>query len=181
MPEIRLAAVGDLDEIWAMVGRAIEHMHAIGNFQWGEDYPTREFYAQDIARGELYVAYTNIASATDANATDEMILGVACINTDQSPEYAPLPWRIPEPAMSIHRMAVDPLVQRQGVASALFAFAEELARSQSIPTLHMDTYAQNERMQALVTGRGYQKVGEVHFGRDARPLMYPCWEKVLEP
>ena len=178
MPEIRLAAEDDLDEIWALVGRAVKHMNASGNSQWGEDYPTREFYAEDIARGELYVAITNIAHATVEHAS---IIGVACINTDQAPEYVPIPWEISGPAMVIHRMAVDPDVQRQGVASSLFAFTEELARMQGIPAVHMDTYAQNDRMQALVIGRGYRKTGEVSFGRDARPLMYPCFEKVLEP
>lgn len=179
MPEIRLAAEQDLDQIWALADRAITHMHALGNPQWGEDYPTAAHYAADIEHGELFVVIASDADANNVSTSIRRILGVACINTDQSPEYAPLPWSIPEPAMTIHRMAVDPDAQRQGVASALFAFAEELARKQGIPTLHMDTYAQNERMQALVKGRGYLYVGEVSFSRPERPLTYPCFEKVL--
>lgn len=169
MPEIRLAREADLNEIWALVGRAVRHMNALGNPQWGEDYPTRDFYAQDIARSELFAAI----------AEGGVILGVACINTDQSPEYAPLSWKISSPAMVIHRMAVDPQAQRQGVATALFALTEELARARGISAIHMDTYTQNDRMQALVIGRGYRKTGEVRFARDARPLTYPCFEKVL--
>lgn len=169
MPEIRRAALRDLEEIWSLVGRAVAHMNTLGNPQWGADYPTRAHYEADIARGELYLALR----------FDGRVLGVACINTDQAEEYAPLPWTIPGPAMVIHRMAIDPAAQRQGIATALFRFAEELARGAGIATMHMDTYAQNSRMQALVRRMGYEPTGEVSFSRPNRPLTYPCFEKVL--
>ncbi len=169
MPQIRPAAATDLDEIWALVCRAIAHMNALGNPQWGADYPTRSHYETDIARGELYAAC----------APDGAILGVAAINTDQSPEYTGLPWAIPSPALVPHRIAVDPAAQRQGVARSLFAFAEALARQKGLSVLHMDTYAQNDRMQALVQSLGFRRVGFVHFDREGRPLGFPCFEKVL--
>ena len=56
MTEIRLARPEDVDAIWALVQRAAAHMQSLGNPQWGEDYPTRDFYAGDISRGELYAA-----------------------------------------------------------------------------------------------------------------------------
>lgn len=171
MPDIRPAAAGDLDEIWALVGRAVAHMNALGNPQWGSDYPTRAHYAGDIARGELYAAVDGVGA----------ILGIVCLNTDQAPEYAPLPWRVPGPAMVVHRMAVDPAAQRQGVAAALFSFAEALARARGIPAVHADTYWKNDRMRSLFLNRGYEKVGEVSFSRPQRPLGYPCFEKVLAP
>lgn len=169
MPQIRPATANDLDEIWALVERAVAHMTALGNPQWGPDYPTRAHYEKDAARGELYVA----------TAADGSIAGVAAINTDQAPEYAPLPWAIPAPALVPHRIAVDPAAQRQGVARSLFAFAETLARQKGLTVLHMDTYAQNDRMQALVESLGFVRVGLVHFDREGRPLGYPCYEKVL--
>ncbi|SBW09396.1 Acetyltransferase, GNAT family [uncultured Eubacteriales bacterium] len=169
MPKIRPAKAGDLDEIWALVGRAVVHMNALGNPQWGSDYPTRQHYADDIAQGELYAVVDGAGA----------ILGVACLNTDQAPEYASLLWRVPGPAIAVHRMAVDPAAQRQGVASTLFAFAEELARARGIPAVHADTYEKNDRMQALFLGRGYEKMGEVYFERPSRPLGYPCFEKLF--
>ncbi len=171
MPEIRPAAAGDLDEIWAIVCRAVAQMNALGNPQWGADYPTKSHYAADLARGELYIAQGGGGA----------ILGVACLNTDQAPEYAPLPWRIPGPAMVIHRMAVDPAAQRQGVARALFLFAEEFALRMGLRVLHVDTYAQNQRMRALISSLAYEEVGFVHFDRVNRPLPFPCFEKVLLP
>ena len=94
---IRLARREELEEIWALVGRAVVHMNQLGNPQWGEDYPTRDFYAGDIDRGELYAA-----------VIDGRLAGVACVNTSESPEYDPLPWTTSRPAVVIHRMAIDP-------------------------------------------------------------------------
>ena len=163
---IRPARREDLDQIWALVRRAVVHMNQLGNPQWGEDYPTRAFYAGDIDRGEVSAAviYGQLA-------------GVACINTAESPEYDPLPWTTSRPAVVIHRMAIDPAFQRHGVGSALFAFAEGEARRQGIAAMRIDTYSLNDRMQALIRKMRFTKVGEIHL--HGRPLTYPCFEKAL--
>ena len=108
--DIRLepARMEELEPIWSLVGRAVVHMNALGNPQWGEDYPTADFYREDIRRGELYAAYVGGTLA-----------GVACINTSEAPEYAAMPWTTTPPAVVIHRMAIDPAFQRQGVGRAL--------------------------------------------------------------
>ncbi|MEG1857981.1 MAG: GNAT family N-acetyltransferase, partial [Pseudoflavonifractor sp.] len=105
MPEIRLARPEDLDAIWSLVTRAVRDMQRRGNPQWDEFYPTRTHYVGDQACGELYVC-------TDDGGR---ILGAVCINTDQAPEYASLPWTIPGPAVVLHRMAVDPAAQCRGI------------------------------------------------------------------
>ncbi len=163
---IRPACPADLDRIWTLVHRAVVHMNELGNPQWGEDYPTRDFYAGDIDRGELYAALV-----------DGHLAGVACINTGESPEYDPLPWTTDRPAVVIHRMAIDPAFQRRGVGSALFAFAEEEARRRGIVSMRIDTYCLNDRMQALICKMGFSRVGEIHL--HGRPLAYPCFEKNL--
>ncbi len=163
---IRPARPQELEDIWQLVRRAVAHMNALGNPQWGEDYPTRDFYAGDLDRGELYAALA-----------DGRLAGVACINTAESPEYDPLPWTTSRPAVVIHRMAIDPDVQRQGVGSALFAFARQQAAERGIAAMRIDTYSLNHRMQALIAKQGYTKVGEIHL--HGRPLPYPCFEKAL--
>ena len=50
---IRPARPEELEAVWALVGRAVAHMNAQGNPQWGADYPTRALYAGDLARGEF--------------------------------------------------------------------------------------------------------------------------------
>lgn len=165
---IRPAAPGELDAVWALVGRAVADMNRRGNPQWGSAYPAREHYAAALDRGELY------AAADGAGR----IVGCAVFNTDEEPAYAALPWTLPGPAMVIHKLAVDPAAQRQGVASALFAFCEALARAAGLHTLRVDTYSLNTRMQALILRQGFSPVGEVHF--PVNPLPYPCFEKAVE-
>ena len=169
MTEIRLARPEDVDAIWALVQRAAAHMQSLGNPQWGEDYPTRAHYAADQARDELYVAEDE----------DGTILGAVCLNQDQAPEYALLPWAISGPAMVLHRLAVDPAAQRRGVGRSFFQFAEAMARCHGLPTFHLDTYARNDRMQALIRSQGFTQVGTVHFDREGRPDGFLCFEKVL--
>ena len=169
MTEIRLARPEDVDAIWALVQRAAAHMQSLGNPQWGEDYPTRAHYAADQARDELYVAEDE----------DGTILGAVCLNQDQAPEYALLPWAISGPAMVLHRLAVDPAAQRRGVGRSFFQFAGAMARCHGLPTFHLDTYARNDRMQALIRSQGFTQVGMVHFDREGRPDGFPCFEKVL--
>ena len=74
MIEIRPARAEELDAVWLLVRRAVAHMNELGNPQWGEDYPTRDFYADDLARGELYAARSG-----------GVLAGAACINTAEAP------------------------------------------------------------------------------------------------
>ena len=161
MTVIRLARPEDVDAVWALVQRAAAHMRSLGNPQWGEDYPTRAHYAADQARGELYVSIDEVGT----------ILGAVCLNQDQAPEYGP--------AMVLHRLAVDPAAQRRGVGRSFFQFGEAMARRLGLPTFHLDTYARNDRMQALIRSQGFTQVGTVHFDREGRPDGFPCFEKVL--
>lgn len=167
MTTVRAAVPADLEPLWALVERAVSHMNAIGNPQWGADYPTRAHYERDLGAGELYVAVNE----------EGRVLGCACINGDESPEYAEVAWAYTDPVLSVHRLAVDPAVQRQGVATALIAYAEDLARSRGVKALHVDTYAKNDRMQALFRKRGYVQRGDISL--HGRPLRYPCFETLL--
>lgn len=164
---VRPAEKGDLDEIWALVERAVADMNRRGNPQWRPGYPARSHYAGALAEGGLYAAEDESGH----------ILGCAVFNTQEEPAYAAIPWSVPGPAMVIHKLAVDPAVQRRGVASALFACCEDLARQQGIASLRIDTYSLNDRMQALIRRQGFTPTGAVHF--PINPLPYPCFEKVL--
>lgn len=164
---LRPARPEDLTLLWPLVERAVAHMNAQGNPQWGPDYPTRALYAGDIERGELL-------AAVDRRGR---LLGAACINGTEAPEYAAVDWQWRGGVLSVHRLVVDPAVQRRGVASALLESAEHRAADLGRGALHLDTYAKNLRMQALLEGRGYRRRGEIHL--HGRPLPYPCYEKCL--
>lgn len=162
--EIRPARMEDLDAVWALVKRAVAGMNAQGNPQWGPDYPLPDDYEADIAAGTLFAAWL-----------EGTLAGVACLSTDQAPEYAPLSWSTRGEALVIHRMAVDPPFQGRGIGGALFRRAWEETRRQGLEALRVDTYSLNGPMQRLILRHGFRRVGEVHFGK--RPLPFPCFEK----
>ena len=165
---VRRARPDELDAIWALVQRAVERMHQRGNDQWGDQYPAREDFAEDIEQGELWC----VADDSDA------VLGVAAVICRHEPDYAGVPFRKPEPALSMHRVAVDPVQEGRGVGSALFEQFERLGRERGVEALRIDTYDLNDRMQFLIRKHGFDYVGDTHYPR--RPLPYHCYEKILE-
>lgn len=166
---IRTVRPEELDQVWALVQAAVARMNAGGSFQWGEDYPAREDFAAPLSAGELYAACDEEGG----------LLGVVVLNTREEPEYGALEgWRVPGPALVVHKMAVDPAAQGKGVARALFSFAVGLARQRGLRSLRGDTYAENKTMQHLFEQFGFRRVGHVHF--PGRPLPFPVYERVLE-
>ena len=167
MTTVRLAHWSELDVIWALVQRAVARMHERGNDQWGDQYPERADFASDIEQGELWC----VADESDT------VLGVAAMICRHEPDYAHVPFRRPEPALSMHRVAVDPVQEGRGVGSALFAQFERLGRARGVEALRIDTYSLNDRMQFLIKKHGFDYVGDTHYPR--RPLPYHCYEKLL--
>ena len=165
---IRLATTNDLPQLMALVRRTVPLMHAAGNMQWDDAYPNEDIFARDIELDELWLT----ESAAGA------ITGVAAITTDQSPEYAGVGWNIHEPAIVIHRLAVDPEHRGSGIAGALMQHAECVARERGIPSLLVDTSAENEAAHRLILRCGYKYAGEIalHFRPGLRVF---CYEKRL--
>ncbi len=166
MITVRPARPEELDLLWALVCRAVRHMNALGNPQWGADYPRRSDYAADLSRGELYAA-----------VVDGVPAGAACINTAEAPEYAAVPWTTVPPAAVIHRMAVHPDLQGRGVGGALFAFAEAWARRGGLKSMRIDTYTLNRPMRSLIQRQGFVPAGNIRLR--GRPLPFLCFEKAL--
>lgn len=150
-----------------VVRRVVPVMQAAGNHQWTTEYPNRQVFEQDIDRGQLWVA-----------DQDGAIAGVAAITPDPEPDYAQAGLDMDEPALVIHRLAVDPELQRGGVARQLMAHAEELARQGGIRALRVDTNIENEATQRLFPKLGFRLAGEI--GLTGRPgLRFLCYEKRL--
>lgn len=167
---IRKARLEDLSIIMQIVKEVIPLMHASGNTQWGEDYPTEEVFREDILAETLYLSEGN-------DEGKHIIEGFICINQDESEEYIPLKWQADSKAVVLHRMAVSPRSRGQGVASGLIAFAEEVAAKESISWIKTDTNEANTIMKAILEKRGYQYVGQVYYRIPGTP--YNCYEKKL--
>ena len=164
---IRKAVAEDIPKIMQLVSKVVPLMHAAGNFQWGDDYPNPEVFANDISLGQLWV------SEIEGN-----VAGVSAITTDQSPEYADAGWDITETAIVTHRLAVDPDYQGMGIARELMEQAEAVATARGIAILRVDTNSGNKATNALFPKLGYQFSGEIGLAR--RPgLRFFCYQKLL--
>ena len=165
--EMRLAVGEDVAGVMGVLRRVVPMMRAAGNLQWDDAYPNAEVFERDIELGQLWVA-----------EIDGAIAGVAALTSDQEPEYAQVGWDIEEPAVVVHRLAVDTAFRGMGVAGALMRKAEDVAMERGIRVLRVDTNTLNEASQRLFPKLGYALVGEI--GLEFRPgLRFLCYEKRL--
>lgn len=166
---IRQASFNDIDNIMKMITVCIKDMESQGIYQWIRGfYPTRDLFEQDIENGSLYLLEKK-----------GKCLGVIAIDEKQSPEYEGLDWYISNgKTLVIHRLAVDPNFQKQGIGSKLISFAENFAINKGYTSIRLDTYSGNSGAIKLYERRGYKKVvGELYFPR--RELPFYCYEKII--
>ncbi|MBB5328914.1 GNAT family N-acetyltransferase [Tunturiibacter gelidoferens] len=167
--QIRPATKDDLPPLIALVRRVVPLMRATGNLQWDNTYPNEAVFQRDIDLNQLWVA-----------VVDGNIAGVAAVTMDQDPDYTQVGWDIEEPAIVVHRLAVDPAFRGLGAAGALMQKAEEVAVERGITVLRVDTNTQNEATQRLFPKLGYSLAGEISLVY--RPgLRFLCYEKRLLP
>jgi GNAT superfamily N-acetyltransferase len=164
---IRLATREDLPALMELMRRVVPLMRAAGNLQWDETYPNEAIFQRDIDLGQLWVAEAGGG-----------IGGLAAITMDQEPDYAQVGWDIDEPAVVVHRLAVDPAFRGAGMAGALMQKAEQVAAQRGVSVLRVDTNTQNAATQRLFPKLGYELAGEI--GLEFRPgLRFFCYEKRL--
>jgi ribosomal protein S18 acetylase RimI-like enzyme len=165
--QIRLATDKDLPALMALMQRVVPGMLAAGNLQWDDSYPNEAVFQRDIDLAQLWVA--------DA---DTSIAGIAAVTMEQEPDYAQVGWDVNEPAVVVHRLAVDPAFRGGGVATALMQKAEDIAAERGITVLRVDTNTHNQATQQLFPKLGYLLAGEI--GLRTRPgLRFFCYEKRL--
>lgn len=164
---IGLARISDTEEIFELLQLCGEHMRKNGIMQWNENYPLKGHVEQDIQAESMYCL-----------RNDEQILGIVVIDENQSKEYAELPWKHrQEPILVVHRFAVLPKSQKQGIGKSLMDFALNYGIDLGYKSIRLDAYSGNARTLKFYINRGYQKVGEIYF--PYRTEHFDCFEKSL--
>jgi ribosomal protein S18 acetylase RimI-like enzyme len=166
--QIRLASLKDIVTIMKLIKNCIQDMESQDIYQWNEYYPTKEIFEEDIQSRSLYIL-------EDKNSC----LGIISINDDQSPEYQEVVWTDEDGKIAvIHRLAVNPRYQKQGIGRQLMDFAENYACGRGYTSTRLDAYSGNSRAVNLYENRGYKKVGQFFYPR--RELPFYCYEKRIE-
>lgn len=167
---IRLAKSTEIEEILQLTKACAAHMISQKIYQWNEHYPSKAAFSKDIERDELYVFQH-----------EDKIVGTIVISTLMDDEYIDINWLTPKNSKNIyiHRLAVHPEMQGQGIAQQMMAFAERHAEENNYDSVRLDTFSQNTRNQRFYKKRGYEQLGNIYFPKQSEHPFY-CYELVFK-
>jgi ribosomal protein S18 acetylase RimI-like enzyme len=155
---------GDLTAVMDLVRDCISYMESQGIHQWDELYPNCKVFEKDLGKRLLYLA----------KEEEGQCLGMVTLHDYQPAEYALVKWQfVTDRFMVIHRLAVHPHFEGQGLAKRLMEFAEEKARDGGYEAIRLDAFTENPRALGLYNRLGYRNAGTVTF----RNRLFLCFEK----
>lgn len=150
---IRLAQKSDLDRVLQITRLCAREMKSRKVFQWNEHYPDRQSFVNDINNSELYVY-----------CIQDMVIGCVSICAFMDEVYSKVSWKTDgKNSVYIHRLAVDPKHQKQGIGSKLMDFAENESKLSGVESIRLDTFSQNIVNQNFYEKRGYVKLDDIYF------------------
>lgn len=164
---LRKATPADSPIIWEILQQAIEQRRLDGSDQWQNGYPSEETVADDIASGYGYVLTDN-----------GNIIAYAAVIFGIEPAYNEISgnWLSLGDYAAIHRVATSNAIKGKGVATQLFLLLEDLAISQNVFSIKVDTNFDNIPMLKIMDRLNYQYCGEILFGGAPRK----AYEKLLK-
>lgn len=135
--------------------------------QWDWFYPNRFVIGRDIKQETVF-----------GIRDGKRVIGAVVVDRLQSERYASLLWNdwAGEPAC-IHRLAVHPSYQGQGIGKRLLQFAEQYAQQAGGTSIRLDVYAGNPSAVGMYRRAGYVEIGRIRF--PMRKVPYLCFEKLL--
>ena len=147
----RPAREEDLDAMEVILAQAKAVLCSIG--QWNENYPAREDFLEDMARGECYVLTCGGG-----------VGGFFTLSTQPEEGYAAITdgkWSSDDPYAVIHRWAVEVQWRGSGLAGRMIGECVRLAQEQGLGWLRVDTHKKNKAMLGLLRKCGFQYRGNV--------------------
>ena len=169
MIKIELATQNELDRVKEIAEACAKNMIENNIFQWNDKYPSREIFKEDIKNKSLYVSKIN-----------QEVVGCIMFSSSKDDVYKTVNWITEdEYNLYIHRLAVDPIFQKRGIARKMMDFAEDFAKSNNYISVRLDTFSQNPRNNKFYKSRGYNKLDDVYFPRQSE-FPFHCYEKLVD-
>jgi len=166
--EIRPAQIEDLPLIMETFIACTSEMRKFGIMQWDYQYPAPQTVFRDIQKGNVFVvmrAGRCIATVTLDEQQDEQYKKINWHHRDARP-------------LIIHRMAVHPLAQGEGLGKWLCEFAVDYARLNGYENIRLDAYSGNPASNKLYQSMGFEKAeGLCYF--HGNNIAFYCYEKHL--
>ena len=168
MIKIELASQNELDRVKEIAEACAKNMIENNIFQWNDKYPSREIFKEDIKNKSLYVSKIN-----------QEVVGCIMFSFRKDDVYKTVNWITEdEYNLYIHRLAVDPIFQKRGIARKMMDFAEDFAKSNNYISVRLDTFSQNPRNNKFYKSRGYNKLDDVYFPKQSQ-FPFHCYEKLV--
>lgn len=144
---ITLAEEADLPRLIKFRTDASAWLRTRGTDQWAKPFPP-EHILRSIRRGEVFIVREE--SHADAAAT---------ITVDRDADVRLwTPEEISEPALYVHKLAVDRAYAGTGLGESLLDWAGERAFQQGAKWLRLDAWSTNLRLQAYYLQHGFTHV-----------------------
>jgi len=136
---ITYATFDDLLELDELAEEVITHMKESKIPQWELNYPRYEHFEQDVIKKALIIY-----------KEDEKIIGCMAILPENDPPYHTISSWQKEYSIVIHRVLVDPSVQKKGIAKQLLNFAKQYGKLHGFESIKIDTHLENYKMRRFL-------------------------------
>ena len=141
---ITYATFDDLFELDELAEKVITHMKESKIPQWELNYPRYEHFEKDVINKALII-YKD----------ENKIVGCMAILPENDPPYRTITSWKKEYSIVIHRVLVDPMVQKKGIAKQLLDFAKQYGKQYGYESIKIDTHLDNYKMRRFLEKNGF--------------------------
>ncbi|HWI48294.1 MAG TPA: GNAT family N-acetyltransferase [Rummeliibacillus sp.] len=156
----RKANTTDLSSIMNIISEAQQFLKEHGINQWQDGYPSEDVIALDI---ENQIAYVLL--------DEGRIVATVAIDPNGEEAYNDLEgghWLSQGQYLAIHRLAVLPTYNGNGLATIIIQEVEKLCTEKQIHSLRLDTHMENKAMQRVAEKNHFTKCGIVYYDGSPR-------------
>ena len=168
MIKIELARTNELDRIKCIAEACAKDMINNNIFQWNENYPSKDVFKDDIENNSLYVCKSG-----------SMVIGCIMLCSEKDKVYKDVNWLTKDyKNLYLHRLAVDPSFQKNGIGRLLMDFVEKYAKNNKYKSIRLDTFSKNKRNNKFYRSRKYVQLDDVFFPMQSE-FPFHCYEKII--
>ncbi|MBN1416810.1 MAG: GNAT family N-acetyltransferase [Bacteroidales bacterium] len=163
--EIMQAREADLIEILYLLRICILDMNENGLKHWNSVYPGPDIICDDLTKRSIFLVKEK-----------GVCKGMVTLDSVEPEEYKNIEWTTPaRKPLFLHRLAVHPNWQGQGIARMLLNFAEEYAQKNGYDALRIDVYSTSTHAKNLCKKQMFNEAGNYFSVFQQQPFV--CYDK----
>ena len=165
--EITQAKDTDFIEILYLLRVCILDMNQNGFKHWNSVYPGPDIIQKDLTKSSIYLVKDK-----------GVCKGMVTLDSEEPEEYKDIKWTSSaKKPLFLHRLAVHPIWQGQGIARKLMTFAEEFARKNGFDALRIDVFSDCMHARNLCRKNSFKEAGNFLSFFQQQPFI--CYDKKI--